>query len=276
MSGSSNVLADAQFGTARILRPFDGFVPLYQGQPASTPIMLTEVVDPPGGSALDQAADVRSPGYSPRLIRGVDVPMGSRVILWLPNIAANDPGTGTEIRYEWTLVWRLRNVYDYRNFRTPYHYPKQVDGIAETGAEAGPRVVIPAATQTLPYSQSPEPAGALANVVTNLRNEAVSVGGTPLSSPLVPAGGIGYFQQGVADPTTLPIASRPLYQVHEVQAVGDELLIGLTRSTTLVANWDFTTPLVRDWQVNLYLGGVGAAAPPKPDIGVYVMTGSAP
>ena len=53
---SSTVLADAQFGTARILRPYDGFEAVYQGQPASTPIMLSEVVDPPGGDPLDPSA----------------------------------------------------------------------------------------------------------------------------------------------------------------------------------------------------------------------------
>lgn len=276
MSTSSNVLADAQFGTARILRPFNGFIDLYQGQPASTPIMLTEVIDPPGGAALDPAAEVREPGYSPRLLRGLDVPIGSRVLLWLPSITAFDVVNDAYIRYQWTLIWRLRNVYDYRNFRTPYHYPKQAEGIPETGPEAGARVVIPAATQTLPYSQAPEPTGALDNAVTNLRNETVSVGGTPLNSPIVPGGGIGYFQQGLGDPFVSPIFSQPIYQCHEVAAVGDELLIGLSRPVTDIPNWDFLTFAQNDWLVNFYLGGVGAAAPPRPDIGVYVMTGSAP
>jgi hypothetical protein len=275
MAGKT-VTADAQFGVARILRPFAGFVDVYQGQPASTPIMLTEVADPPGGTALDPFAQTRTPGYSSKLIRGVEVPIGSRVILWLPNIVAYDIGTSTIIRYQWTLCWRLRNTFDYRNARMPYHYPKQGAGIAETGADAGERVVIPCATQTLPYSESPEPTGALDNVVTNLRNEAVTTGATPLSNPLLPDGSDGYFQQGLGDPNVSPVFSLPLYQLHEVQAVGDELLIGLTRDATLLPDWDFGTPLINDWQVNLCLGGSGAAAPPRPDIGVYVMTGTAP
>lgn len=275
--GGKTVLADAQFGVMRILRPFAGFVDVYQGQPASTPIMLTEVLDPPGGAALDPFAQTNTPGYSPKLIRGIDVPMGSRVVLWLPFITAYDAATSTTIRYQWTLIWRLRNTYDYRNARMPYHYPKQGAGVPETvGITLEDRVVIPCATQTLPYSQSPEPTGALANVVTNLRNEAVTTGATPLSNPLLPDGSIGYFQQGLGDPNASPIFSQPLYQQHEVQATGDELLLALTRDTTLLPTWDFGTLLLNDWQVNFYLGGSGLAAPPKPDIGVYMTTGSAP
>ena len=272
---SSTVLADAQFGTARILRPFAGFVDVYQGQPASTPIMLTEVIDPPGGDPVDPLAAVRTAGYSPRLLRGIDVPFGSRVVLWLPAIYAVE-APSTVIRYQWTLIWRMRNVFDYRQARIPWHFPKQDAGAAETGAEAGPRVVIPCATQTLHYSESPEPAAVTSNVTTNLRNESVSTGSTPLSNPLLPDGTIGYFQQGLGDPNVSPIFSQPLYQLHEVQACGDELLIGLSRDTAAVANWDFNTLLFNDWQVNFYLGGSGLAAPPKPDVGVYVLTGSAP
>lgn len=273
---SSTVLADAQFGAARILRPFANFVDLYQGQPVSTPIMLTEVVDPPGGEPLDPLAQVNTPGYSPRLLRGIDVPLGSRVVLWLPALTALVAAPSTIARYEWTLCWRLRNVFDYRQARIPWHFPKQDAGFPETGPEAGARVIIPCATQTLPYPETPEPAGTIANVVTNLRQEAVSTGRTPPSNPLIPSGGIGYYQQGLGDPNASPIFSQPLYQIHEVQAVGDELLIALTRNGDVVPNWDFNTPLLNDWQVNFYLGGTGAAAPPRPDIGVYVLTGSAP
>jgi|GEM_PF-1930246 len=275
---ASTVLADAQFGTARILRPYNGFESVYQGQPASTPIMLSEVVDPPGGDPLDPSASTRDTGYSPRLVRGLDVPMGSRVLVWLPQISALVTAPSTIARYHWTFIWRMRNVYDYRNARTPYHFPKQAAGAGETGTDAGPRVIIPAATQTLPYSEAPEPAGATSNVSTNLRNEAVTTGATPLASPLLPGGLTGIIQQGLGDPNIFPAISRPIYQLHEVQACGDELLIGLTRATDVTANWDFNTPLLNDWQVRLYLGDPTAFPPAIqiPDVGVYVMAGSAP
>lgn len=274
---SSTVLADAQFGTARILRPYDGFEAVYQGQPASTPIMLSEVVDPPGGDPLDPSAATRDAGYSSRLVRGLDVPMGSRVLVWLPQISAIVAAPSTIARYQWTFIWRLRNVYDYRNSRTPYHFPKQAAGVPETGGDAGPRVIIPAATQTLPYSQSPEPAGN-SGVLTNLRNEAVTTGASVIAAPLLPGGTTGIIQQGLGDPNIFPAIGRPIYQLHEVQACGDELLIGLTRATDVTPNWDFNTPLLQDWQVRLYLGDPSSFPPARqiPDVGVYVMTGSAP
>lgn len=278
MTGKT-VLADAQFGVVRILRPFSGFESVYQGQPASTPLMLSEVVDPPGGAPLDSAAAVRDAGYSPRLVRGLDVPIGSRVLVWLPKIAASLVGPPpTDVRYEWTFIWRLRNVYDYRNYRTPYHFPKQAAGAPETGPSAGARVIIPAAVQTLPYSQSPEPAGATASVSTNLRQEAVTTGAPVISAPLLPGGGTGVIQQGLGDPNVFAAIARPIYQLHEVQACGDELLIALTRATSPTANWDFNTPLLNDWQVRLYLGDPSGVAgfQTLPDVGVYVMTGSAP
>lgn len=273
MAASSNVLADAQFSVVRILRPWDGAVALdgpYNGQPTTTPIMLTEVLDPPGGEPRDQFAVTKTLGYDPNLVRGIDVPLGSRVLLWLPAIQAG--GSPEEPwRYRWSIMWRLRNTFDYRNARIPYHYPKQGEGVPDTtpGA-AGPRVVIPAALQTLPYSQSPEPTGAGDRVTTNLRTEFNSTGnpGYGGALPFMPGGVRGVIQQGIANPAVNAAAPFPLYQLCEVQAVGDELLIGLSRELSLEAPvWDFAT---NDFFVAQYLGSN------FPDIGVYVLTGSAP
>lgn len=123
------VTADAQFGIARILRPWNGALSLtgpYEGQPVSTQIMLTEVLTSPGGAPLDPFAETGSAGYASNLIKGLDVPIGSRVILWLPAIQS---GGIVDFRYSWSITWRLRNVYDYRNARMPFHFPKQGEGV---------------------------------------------------------------------------------------------------------------------------------------------------
>lgn len=267
MSTSSTVLADAQFGTARILRPFSGFRAAYQGQAATKPIMLTEVVDPPGGEPLDQLAAVNTPGYAPNLIRGVDVPLGSRVVIWLPKVGpfSADPAA----RYDWIIGWRLRNVYDYRQTRAPYHYPKQEAGVPVGG---NPRVVIPAAVQTIVYSQTPAPAAAGAIAASSAYPETLGTGGSALGGtvsgiPLVATATDGTFEQGLSPSAA---GQQPTYMIHEVQAVGDEMLIGVSRSTSFGANWNFTAFGSEDYILGSFLGD------DYPDIGVYVLTGSAP
>lgn len=266
------VTADAQFGIARILRPWNGALSLtgpYQGQPVSTQIMLTEVLTPPGGAPLDPFAETGSAGYASNLIKGLDVPIGSRVILWLPAIQS---GGLLAFRYSWSITWRLRNVYDYRNARMPFHFPKQGEGVPDTSTvPAEPRVVVPCAVQSVIYAESPEPVGLFTRTTAKIRAEDVSTGFSQLGLPFIPSpvGGTGIFQQGLADPNVNPAAPYPLYMVHEVQAVGDEMLISLFRTDAggLSPTWDFATD---DQFVGQYLGS------DFPDIGVYAMVGTAP
>lgn len=262
------VLADAQFGVARILRPWDGALSLtgpYQGASVSRQIMLTEVIDPPGGQPLDPFAQARQTGYDPALVKGIEVPVGSRVVLWLPAIQF---GGMTPGRYAWSIMWRLRNTYDYRNARIPYHYPKQGEGVADTTpGVAGPRVVIPAAYQSVIYNETPEPGSATARVNPNIRSEDVTTGSSNLGLPFLPGGSEGHIQQGLANPAVNAAAPYPLYQVHEVQAVGDEMLISVYRDNSAGGSWDFATT---DQFLAQYLGSN------FPDIGVYVLVGSAP
>jgi len=267
------VTADAQFGVARILRPFSGFRTVYSGQSVNRQIMLTEVLDGVGGAALDPAAAVGEPGYDPNLVKGLQVPFGARVVVWLPKILPNIEDPALTIRYKWAFSWRLRNVYDYRNFRTPYQYPKQGAGVPDTTpGQAGPRIVIPACEQSLAYPQTPQPTAPSARVTTNIRSEDVTTGAVNVGLPFLPNGASGVLQQGLADPVTVAAADFPFYQPVEVQAIGNELLIGLYRDFDVgppptVSTWDFATV---DLQIGNLLGD------DFPDIGVYVMVGSAP
>ncbi len=94
------VLADAQFSIARILRPYTNFETQYQGQPVDRRIMLSEVVNGPGGEARDDLAIKGQTGIDPELARGLAVPMGARVLIWFPKILPdNTLSEERDIRY---------------------------------------------------------------------------------------------------------------------------------------------------------------------------------
>ncbi len=254
------VLADAQFGVTRIVRPVTDFETEYEGQSAARPIYMFE-----GNKNLDQLAADGTPGYDPTLARGLDVPMGARVLLWLPNLFW-DEGGSTFRGYEWTFIWRLRNVFDYRQLRTPYHYPKQGEGVPDTTAPAGQqaRVVIPAAYQTVTYMQT-EPTSEISRVTQNVRGEDLQFSTTALTGPF--SNGVEQaVEQGILDPAVVADAKRPQYMIHEVQAFGDELLIGVHRDSTTIGRWAFGTT---DLRFSQFLGDAS-------DVGVLVHVGTAP
>lgn len=283
---SEAVLVDAQFSIVHLLRPYANFEDDYQGQPAYRRIMLSEVVSGSGGAAYDEQAERAVPGYDPTLIRALSVPLGARVLIWLPKINPVRAG----LMYRWTFSWRIRNIYDYRQNRKPYHLPKQAPGYADTsGPTPQPRLVIPAAEQTVIYTQ-PEPANLATPVAQHARIEDVSAssGHTLGGLPFLPGGATGTIQQGVLDPGSglgVLFARPEFFWIHEVQAVGDELAIGLWREDpdpggpTSEPNWDFTQPANIDATASIFLGKGSTVAPvsgPYPDLGVMVMVGTAP
>lgn len=264
--------SDAQFGISRILRPFTDFETDYQGQPvATTPIMFTE-----GGVALDPQAG--ETGYASNLIKGLSVAYGQRVGIWFPLVAGVAGGVlpFSSYPYIYRLIWRQRNVFDFRQARIPYHFPQQVDGVPDG---VNPRVVIPACVETITYSESPEPSDGPAT--SNLRSDQDRIVAASLSRPLVPGGGLGIAQQGVFDPAINPTtAGMPLFAFYDTNAKGDELLIACTRgaepyptggSGGTQTNWDFAGA---DLNFSRMFGdGFGQA---YPAIGIYINVGMAP
>lgn len=280
------VLVDAQFGIAKILRPYAGFEADYQGKSTSEPIALTE-----RGLPLDPLAG--KPGYAPNLLRGLPVSMGARLVLWLPNvIGGNSLGT---YAYKYAIAWRLRSTFDYRQIRGPYHYPKQGKGVPDTTAPPGKqdRVIKPAGWQTIAYTQpEPGPPPVFPSVVpifgsqvdrsvANIHAEDLANRGGFLIAPLVPGALPGDAQQGILDPAnpSFTLAARsPFYNIHEVQALGDEMLLFVYRDALSSGGgsfptWDFTGAPFIDRDFSVYYGnGSGKVFP---DIGVYVMAGAA-
>jgi hypothetical protein len=288
MTQSINVLASPQFSVVKVLRPFANFEALYQGVTADRQIMCTEVLKGSGGEPRDDLAIRGTPGIDPNLVRGLAVPLGTRVVLWLPKIVpVVNPVGDTPIRYRWSIQWRLRNPFDYRNKRQPYHFPKQGEGVPDTSVPfAGTRTVIPACNQTIVYTE-PEPTSVTGTVAQNMRIEDVTTGGEYPPSfitqglPLMPpigAGptGIGAIQQGLADPATAGdgVALAAFYQWHEIAAVGDELLIGLWRTNPgTQPNWNFSGLSAIDEPVKAFLGQGPGFGEPRPDVGVLAFWG---
>lgn len=272
-----HIAADAQFGIVHILRPFSGFEAVYTGQSAIRPIMFTE-----GGQATDPLAGTT--GYSARLIKGLSVPLGARVVLWLPLLVGIIAAPLAIWNYKWAVTWRLRNTFDFRQSRIPFHLGKQGVGVPDTTVPLAnqARVVIPACVQSTLYSQPrPEIFSSTNNFGPTAINQAelIMVDATNVgAAPLLPSGVNGFFEQGLSDPATT--AQNQSYIPYEIQAEGDELLIGVTRdvtadfqTTTAAANWNFAVDQV-DHQLSVNFGnGSGTTLP---DIGVYVMSGSAP
>ena len=264
---SQNVLADPQFTTVRILRPYAGFEADYNGTSVLRPVMVSEVLTPPGGVPRDALASKRAAGYNTDLIAGTKVPLGARVVLWFPKIVASS--RGTDYRYIWAVQWRLRNTYDFREARIPYHFPKQGEGAPDGTL---PMVVIPASDQTVIYT-SPNPLGTLYRAVQAARTEDYSFGGNNLLRPFLPGGVEGVVQQGILNTALGDMAVLPSSQIIEIQATGDEILLGAYRSTDAGLDWDFAAV---DKQFAQLLGDDSGAGTPYADLGVYIICGSSP
>jgi len=263
------VLADPQFGVVRVLRPYADFEDVYQGQAANIPIMLTE-----SGEALDeQAGDT---GYDERLVRGLTVPVGARILLAVPNTFSS-PGIGQLFPYIYTLSWRFRNLSDFRLKRKSYHFPKQGTGVPETLVDPGDRVPLAVTNQPVIYNQAEVAAGPAQAVQTqNLHTENVRLAGIGLTNPINPDGSAGALQQGILTPTASNAHTRSFFSTQEVQAISDELLISVTREDNdgASANWAFAAGETDDQFSEIY--GKGLAAGIFPDVGIYVMVGVSP
>lgn len=269
MTDNLFVTADAQFGNGVIMRPAADFAVAYQGKSIIYPILFGpegQILDPESGNV----------GYSTRLAKGLSVPFGARISILIPYIA---PGItvappGVSATYHWSIAWRIRNLFDYRQNRTPFHLPKQTLGVASTlVGDAGTRVVLVSAWQTIPYVGALPAAGTVAE--ESLRTSRFvpdgSVGFTNL--PILNAAGDSIaIGQGVLDPGAPLIgynsqtARGPIFQIYETQAQGDELLLLISRENGSKNTWDFTM----DDQT---MSGMFAASN---EIGIYVFAGTAP
>lgn len=228
--------SEAQVGISSILRPPNNYRTDYERKAVDSesgfPLYLTS-----GGQLADEAGN---PGYDQNLMRGLAVPMGSELILWIPNLVWTD-GAGATFPYEYMLIWRLRNVFDHRQSRIPYHF-RGSEGSPDTRPTAAPpeRTLIPAAYDTIVYDQS-APLVTAQRAIQSARAQDVQFAATQLQGAALDfAGTEGAVQQGVYDPTAVASATRPSYMTYRVKALGDELLLGIKRpSGTPESGWAF-------------------------------------
>jgi len=267
-----NVLADAQLTNVKVLKPFAGFEAVYQGKLASTPIAFPGDLDPQAGR----------PGFDRHLMRGIPVPEGARVLLWIPQCTGAQDGFQ---EYIYRVVWRFSTLRKYRSPgradipRGPYHIPVQLPGAPDTTVGSQPRVIVPAAWRNVAFEQPEAP---MTNGRVNLRPEEIAIVEPSLldaARPLLADGSDGIIQQGVLDPATNPAsAPQPLFEPFWFDAEGDELLILANRRTfgdLTHPFWDFKSAGVDFPFSNIYGTGDGAHAS-FPGVGIYIQTGANP
>jgi hypothetical protein len=266
----------------------------------------------PGAAADNYAFDTygaTTPNIDPDLVRFCPVPFGATVCFWLPYIEGaqtsqdNDPADPNPPVYLWQIVHRFRNTGDYRRDRRPYHIKKQTPG-APDGLD--PRLVIPAAVDTVSYSTSEPifsvegPSGQFST--KSLYPEVHAIRGQelmPVGLPVGPNGDFGPIGQGIISPVS-DTEIRP-YIPHFFpvwsKCAGDEIAVFCYKYKTrkpgeanpIPDRWDFATdgspdnPLVDpdsgDWTFSVLLGmgpwNADGLVVPNLDMGVYMSIGTA-
>lgn len=292
------VSADAQFGTARVLRPLTNFEQYLQGQLSVSSIAGGSVPVPffsnlktrdPDYQGLDPQAG--QDGFDPELLDYLPCPMGALMKVWIPFFTDPEDLLLTQT-YRYSFNWRVSDIRRYtRALGGQYHLPTEAPGAPDTtGGTPQPRFVTPAATRTI-IVNTPEGVG-VSPQNNNVRREFLVVrGGEPSGRPLVrrPGGGpvtLGAHQQGIIDPSFSPgFAKLPVFMEFEVVTGGDRLLLTVDRfgeqgeSTGGPDTWNFEEG-GRDLGFSVFYG-TGALSPTYqhpvfPDVGVYLFFGSAP
>lgn len=278
---SEVVLFDPQVSMCRFLRPFPNFERVYQGADGTRPIAFPGV--------LDLYAEKGTTGFDPNLLGAITVPMGSRVTIWIPQTIA---GYDVNALYEYQVIWRLRNVRDYRvgqsegqvtatqNYSS-YHLT--TSGLGQPQANVSPpsalnqRFFLPGASQTRAFVQA-EPAAGLPATI-NLTGERLQPTLDPVwVQPLTPSGTDGVWQQGVYVNSSQPNNGGPSWLTYTFeQAVGDELAIlayKIPPGEGSPPDWDFTTADPGDLAFSNTFGNGNGQNQPNPFTSILVMTGT--
>lgn len=254
---SEFVTADAQFGIENVLRPFEDFEDVYQGENVNRLIMFTKpkVLSGAWSNAYDELAGTT--GYRTNFVRGLRVPYGARVIVKIPMVHTQQD-TDVATGYHWVLWWRSRTLYDYRNIRMPWHFPTQSPFEAEP---VGTFIPTPVVRNSIVYNQVES--GYLQQVQHIKPDEVMQIYNNDigLDNPLMPTGDEGIIEQpGYV--VSSEGAGMPNFASIEVSAIGDELLVGMYRSDLDGAypTWDFADGQI-DERVALAFGKSDPSGP---------------
>jgi len=264
-------MGDSQFTIITTLQPIDAFEAAYQGQPAGVPIAF------PGGQDEGVADDL----IAPNLQKGTPVPFGAEIVLWIPFCAGFDADETLTEQYEYQVIWRMRNVRDFRQTRRPYHMPRQTAGVPDTGAVPSARSVIPAADWAAGRQAAPVYVTDTGTTLAEYSsNRIVPRAGNITAGPI---GTDGVTQntltQGIFDPVAQPgIAGDPLFNpVFLGRAPGDEMIILARRVNQGGGNWDFTAAGAGsgiDFPFSNVYGTRDGQKTRARDVGIYVAAGT--
>lgn len=260
---SNFALVDAQFSVARVFRPFAGFENVYQGESGSIPIAIPGNLDP----------DASKTGFDSNLLAGISMPLGAKAILWFPTIFNRTVDGLTIQPYQYTIVWRLRNLRDFRNTRAPYHFPKQSFG-------ENNQFVIPSGVNTIIAEGIPRSTDATNSQFEQKRSsssevtiENMSFQSAVANAPLTPAGNVGAYQQGLAQGDVGSNTSVTFNPV-QLDVLGDEMLIIVNKVTA--GDWSFDSVGGADAGFSAFFGTADNTRQPIQSMGIYVFTGSNP
>lgn len=308
---STSVLVHPDFSIARTLRGYKNFEDVYQGKSsANSTIWLSDRqsgkdpqadiafaklqgqinslsgVIPPGG------LDANDTQISPWFQRGIPVPLGATIVLWLPYLQANaivgEAPVPIGVRY--IVGWRTRDVSVFNQRREPFHQGVSGAGATDNGAiknfeatgaavpiftgQATARRTILAAFECVRYAQAEPTLGSEAVATEDLW--ALELRLNPEqdkkpSPPLFPyfktqpaaAPGVvlGDLSQGVlvnGGPTSNPYGAGALLVPVTMKCKGDELLLGVQLEPTgfIAPAWNFDN---NAYNLSLFFGRAGFA-----------------
>ena len=128
-----------QLGVTRVLRPYRRFERDYDrvggpgAVPGNYPIAFSAPENPEAIAdgvadiyAYDQQAREGVVGYSPYLCSMASVPIGSDCLIYIPVVPSKS--SVSAFVYVWRIMWRLRNMGDFRRKGMPYSVPKEAFG----------------------------------------------------------------------------------------------------------------------------------------------------
>lgn len=259
----------AQFGLAKLLRPFKGWETTYQGKSGLSQIYFFPVDKDNWGISRDPLAPLD--GYHDNLGNAHAVPMGSLTYIWLPRLTYSAPPN--RVGYTWLIGWRMRTLRCFQLKKAgAYHLPFN----AQRGSRGeGFPVQVPLlyAADGVVYEQTESS--------TQLQRqhykqpEGLNLGTIGTGDAAIGAIA-GYHQDGqdviITQGMEMPIGSRGNVQGAfipiERRAEGDELVVSCFREDAGAAPYNFNA------------GGVDFDMADKinsttsPFIGVYAWSGS--
>ena len=331
-SPQKSVLVVPEFGITRILRGYSGFEDQYQGKNVFNNVIwlsdrkdgkdpqaavafkkLQAQVDKNGGVIPGGGLTDNDTAINPWFQRGIPVPIGATIILYLPYSAASGSSGGTPypLPFRYVVAWRNRSSSVNALARQPYHSAFDGLGQPDNGSNAAltatgissnifsgaatARRVIQAFWEPLRYAQA-EPAGGdistedvWANSFRTNPSSDLSLAPQPplfpyfKTVPPAPNPTYGSIGQGAIKNNTLD--RYPNYVPISLKVKGDEMMIGVMLDTSFAP---VGPAITFDFDANAYLlsllfgragfvTGNAALAPPlvpNKSLGVFVTTGS--